>query len=300
MLRYRVMLVLSVFGRYAPRWMTYSFAWLAGRLAYRLNTQARAIACVHVRRALGPRASEAQVRRAVRGCFRAAAYYYADLFRTPLMDPARFARENLRTRGFEHIARAYQDGKGVIIATIHYGNPEYVSQCMSAWGYTFFALTERLEPRPLADLFQRLRSSQGQTFMTVNRGAIKAAIRHLRRGGALCIVADRDIQHSGEPVPFLGATARLPTGAVDLARHTGAVLIPAVVRRVGWDHFVLEVEPPLTLINSGRPDEDRRVNTARLIRCFEPYLQRDPSQWFVLEEPIWPNAECGARRAEWR
>jgi KDO2-lipid IV(A) lauroyltransferase len=238
------------------------------------------------------------VRHAVRGCFRAAAYYYADLIRTPLMDPARFARDNLQTHGFEHIARAYRDGGGVIIATIHYGNPEYVSQCMSAWGYTFFALTEPLEPQPLSDLFQRLRSSQGQTFMPVGRSAIKAAIRHLRCGGALCIVADRDIQHAGEPVLFLGSMARLPTGAVDLARHTGAVLIPAVVRRVGWDHFVLHVEPPVSLIDSGHPEADRRENTARLIRCFEPYLRRDPSQWFVLEEPIWPNAECGMRSAE--
>lgn len=298
MLRYRVMLVLSVLGRHAPRWVTYSVAWLAGELAYRFNSQARAVACVNVRRALGPRAPQTQVRRAVRGCFRAAAYYYADLIRTPLMDPACFARTNLRTHGFEHIARAYQDGKGVIVATIHYGNPEYVSQCMSAWGYTFFALTEALEPQPLADLFQRLRSSQGQTFVPVGRSAIKEAIRHLRRGGALCIVADRDIQHAGEPVPFLGATAHIPTGAVDLARHTGAILIPAVVRRVGWDHFVLDVEPPLTLINTGHPEEDRRENTARLIRCFEPYLRRDPSQWFVLEEPIWPDAECEVRSAE--
>ena len=67
-------------------------------------------------------------------------------------------------------------------------------------------------------------------------------------------------------------------------------MIPAITRRVGLDHFQLLVEPPIELVNSGRPEKDRRLNTARLIQRFEKYLRRDPSQWFVLEECIWPEA----------
>jgi KDO2-lipid IV(A) lauroyltransferase len=235
----------------------------------------------------------------VRGCIRAAAYYYTDLVRTPLLVPARFVQTNICMHGFEHIAEAYASGKGVVVATIHYGNPEYVAQCASAWGFTFLAFTEPLEPKPLSDLYQRLRSSQGQTFMPVGHGAIKAAIRHLRRGGAVCIVTDRDIQHTGVPVPFLGATARIPTGAADLARLTGASLIPAITRRIGWDRFELYIEPPVELVRSGHAEEDGRVNTTRLMQRFEKYLRQDPSQWFVLAEPIWPDVDgrCAASHA---
>lgn len=297
MLRYRVMLAFSWMGRYAPRWVTYALAWLIGELAYRFNAKARAVACINVRHALGPDAPAATVRRAVRGCIHAAAYYYADLMRTPLLDPERFVRTNIRLHGFEHIATAYAAGKGVIVATIHYGNPEYVAQCASVWGYTFLALTEPLEPPALTDLFQRLRSSQGQIFMPVSHRAIKAAIRHLRHGGAVCIVTDRDIQHSGVEIPFLGATARIPAGAADLARLTGAALIPAIARRRGWDRFAVSIEPPVELVNTGHPEADRRENTARLMRRFEKYLRRDPSQWWVLAEPIWPAAsESGAAK----
>ncbi len=287
MLRYRILLWISRLALRLPRQVTYTIAALVGTIAYLVNEPARRVTEDNVRHALGPAATPRRVSAAARGCFRAAAYYYVDLARTPLMDPCRFLKENVRDYGFEQVAQAYAAGKGVIIATIHYGNPEYVAQSMSARGYHFLALTETLEPPQLNDLFHSLRASQGQTFVDVGWQGMKAALRHLKAGGAVCIVCDRDIQHAGEPVSFFGETARIPSGAVDLARHTGAALIPAVTRRIGTDRFQLFVEPPLQLVKSGRPEHDRRINTARLIQRFEPYLRRDPSQWFVLEQRIW-------------
>lgn len=288
MLPYRFIRVLSYLALRVPRWATYTFADTTAWLAYWFNRPAREVAEANVRHVLGPDASSRRVRAAGRGCFRAAARYYADMWRTPLMDPARFLRNNVRLHGFEHIERAHAAGRGVIIATIHYGNPEYVAQCMSARGYHFLALTETLEPPELNEFFQRMRRSQGQTFVEVGWTGMKAALRHLKSGGIVCIVFERDIQHSGEEVLFFGQTARIPSGAIDLARHTGATVLPTLARRVGWDHFQLFVEPPLKLMKSRRPEQDRRVNTERLIQRFEKYLRRDPSQWFVLEEPVWP------------
>lgn len=291
MLRFRVLWLISRAALHLPRRITYAFAWLAGTIAYLVNEPARQACEDNVRHAMGPTVAPHRVRAAVRGCFRAAAYYYADLARTPLMDPCRFIEHNVRDQGFEHVAQAYASGKGVIIATIHYGNPEYVAQSMSARGYRFLALTETLEPPQLNELFRALRSSQGQTFVDVGWQGMKAALRHLKAGGAVCIVCDRDIQGAGEPVRFFGETAHIPTGAIELARHTGATIIPAVTRRVGIDRFDLFIEPPLQLIKSGRPEKDRRKNTERLIQRFEPYLRRDPSQWFVLEQRIWGDTD---------
>ena len=297
MSRYRVMLLLSWIAVRAPRWFTYLLAAFGAEMTFYFNDRARLVAATNMRRVLGADAHPATIRRAVRGCFRAACFYYADLGRYPLMDPARFLRCNVRTVGFEHVENAITAGKGVIIAAMHYGNPEYTAQAMIGRGHRFFALTEPIEPQPLAELYTRLRASQGNTFLPVGRQGLKAVIRHLRAGGVVCIMADRDIQHGGEEVTLCGATARIPSGAVDLARHTGAALIPSVAHRHGWDHFTLYTLPPLPLVSTGRPDADRRLNTERLIQRFEPYLRRDPSQWFVLEEPIW--LEDQRRLARW-
>jgi KDO2-lipid IV(A) lauroyltransferase len=297
MSRYRFMLLLSWIAARAPRAFTYLLAMVTAEIACHFNDRARLVAAANMRRVLGPDAHPATIRRAVRGCFRAACYYYADLGRYPLMDPARFLQNNVRTVGFEHVEHAIKARKGVIMAAMHYGNPEYTAQAMIGRGYNFYALTEPIEPLPLADLYTRLRSSQGNTFLPVGRQGLKAVIRHLRAGGVVCIMADRDIQHGGEEVMFCGARARIPSGAVDLARHTGAALIPSIAHRHGWDRFTLYTEAPITLVNTGRTDADRRLNTERLIQRFEPYLRRDPAQWFVLEEPVW--SEDQRRLARW-
>jgi lauroyl/myristoyl acyltransferase len=287
MLRFRVFQCAGWVMRHLPPRAAYLLASLIGELSFALNTPARRVALAHMRRILGPHAPSATVVRAARGCFRAATYYYTDLARTPLMDPARFSRENIRDYGFGYLADAVAAGRGAVVATLHYGNPEFTSQCLGARGVTFLALVEPLDPPALHELFQRHRRSQGQEFVEVGLGGIKRAIRHLRGGGVVAMLIDRDIQHSGVDVPFFGAPARLPVGAVDLALHTGADLLPTITRRIRTDAFEATIEAPMQLIRTGDRDEDRRINTARLIKRFEKYLRQDPSQWFVLEEPVW-------------
>lgn len=287
MLRYRAFLCVAWLVERLPRRFAYLFTLVLGEVFFALNRTGRRVALVHMRHVLGPDAPARVVRRAARGCFRAVAWYYTDLARTPQMSVTRFNERNVHDTGYEHLAGAIASGRGVVMTTIHYGNPEYAAQCLRARGVTFLALVEPLEPPELAALFQRYRSSQGHEFVEVGPGGIKRALRCLRRGGLVAVLVDRDLQRSGVVVPFLGAPARLPAGAVDLALHTGAALVPIVARRVGLDEFDVTIEPPLLLERTGDARADRWLNTARLIRRFEPYLRRDPSQWFVIDEPVW-------------
>ena len=290
MLRYRAFLCGALLMERLPRPLAYLLGMVLGELAFAINGAARRVAITHMRRVLGGRASPATIRRAARGCFRAGVWYYTDLARTPQLDPSRFNKHNIRDTGYEHLARAAASGRGVVLATIHYGNPEYVSQCLAARGLRVMALVEPLEPPQLATLFQRYRASHGNQFVQVGLSGMKQALRHLRNGGVIAVLVDRDLQHTGVSVPFFGAPARLPAGAIDLALHTGAEIIPVITRRAGFDRFHVVIEPPLPVERTGDPRADRRINTARLIQRFEPYIRRDPSQWFVIDEPVWPCA----------
>jgi phosphatidylinositol dimannoside acyltransferase len=296
MLRYRTFRFAGWVMTHLPRRAAYLLAALLGELAFAANPPARRVAISNMRHVLGPDAPKHQIISSVRGCFRAAVNYYTDLARTPLMDPVRFSEHNLRDYGYGYLTEAAASGRGAVLATLHYGNPEFVSQCLSARGLRFLALVEPLEPPELHELFQRHRRSQGHEFVEVGMSGIKQAIRHLRKGGIVAVLVDRDIQHSGVDTPFFGSMARLPVGAVDLALHTGADLLPAITRRIRLDEFEATIEPPLKLLRTGNRDEDRRINTARLIKRFEKHLRQDPSQWFVLEEPVWPARSVPAAR----
>ena len=126
----------------------------------------------------------------------------------------------------------------------------------------------------------------GHRYEPANFKGVKAAIDWLRKGGALAILIDRDIQKRGIELEFCGAPARFPTGAVDLAIRTNSVLIPGWVRREGGFKIRARIGPPLDLIITGNRDDDLRTNTARLLAIFERELKQDPTQWTVLEK-VW-------------
>jgi lauroyl/myristoyl acyltransferase len=112
-----------------PRRVTYAAAAVVALAAWALNARARHICADNIRQVLGPEAPASRVRRCVIGCFRAATNYYADLGRTPGWSPT--DSSNTTCAGRLRARRAGHRREGVIIATIHYGNPEYVAQ--SVW-----------------------------------------------------------------------------------------------------------------------------------------------------------------------
>jgi KDO2-lipid IV(A) lauroyltransferase len=192
----------------------------------------------------------------------------------------------VRAEGYEYLDEALKNGRGVILATVHYGCPEIAVQAARAWGLHFLILIEPLQPVALSELFVRLRASHGHRAVPIGFDGLKEAMRTLRRGQAVLLVVDRDIQGRGVEVPFFGATTRMPSGAIELARATGATLIPVLSRRLANGGAVVTLQPPLSPTKSGNRDADLRLNVGALIQRFETQIRTDPGQWLVLEQ-IW-------------
>jgi KDO2-lipid IV(A) lauroyltransferase len=203
------------------------------------------------------------------------------------MDIKKFWKEDMQIDGMEYLAQARAAGQGVIIASAHYANPEFAVQGLAAVGIKVFALVEPLDPPELGRLMRSLRTVNGHIYAPVSFGAIKDALTWLRNGGVVAILVDRDIQKRGIVLDFCGAPARFPTGAVDLAIRTNAMLLPGWVRRTGGFKIHTRLGPPLELIRTGDREEDLRVNTAALLALFEKHLKEDPGQWSVVDR-IWP------------
>src|SRR4029078_7574590 len=132
-------------------------------------------------------------------------------------------------------------------------------------------------------LMRGLRTVHGHVYEPVSFGAIKDALDWLRKGGVVAILIDRDIQKRGIVLDFCGAPARFPTGAVDLALRTNAMLLPGWVRRVGGYKIHTVMGPPLDLIRTGDRDQDLRINTAAMLPLFAQHLKQDHGQWRALD-----------------
>lgn len=286
---YVIRLAYLLLGRLPLRTL-YGIAHMVGDGAYLFRSGARRAVIANMRQVMGPEASEREVRRAAREVFRNAARYYADLLHIPHLDVQRFHREQLELEGLEYLEEAQRSGRGAVVAGTHFGNPEMAVQGLAAVGAYFFVLTESLQPEALSDFIHSLRSRHGHEYRTVSFGAVKEAMRRLKRGGLVAILLDRDVAGTGVPMQFCGAEARIPLGAVDLALRTGSDLIPAWSWRIGGYRFRVSIGPPLELVRTGNFDEDVRTNAQRLLALFEGHLRSDPGQWAVLE-PIWQTKE---------
>lgn len=288
---YVLRLAYLLLGR-LPLRVLYGIAHLVGDGAYLFRRSARRAVIANMRQVMGQEAPEKVVRRAAREAFRNAARYYADLIHIPRLDVQRFYRDSLELEGIEYLRAARESGRGAVMVSAHFGNPEMAVQGLAAVGISIFALTEPIQPKALSDFTHWLRSQHGHEYRPLSFGAIKEALRRIRQGGAVAILLDRDVDGSGVPMQFFGDEARIPLGAVDLALRTGADLIPAWVWRIEGYRFRARIGPPLELARTGDHDRDVRANAQRLLALFEGNLRSDPGQWAVLE-PIWRRKERG-------
>jgi lauroyl/myristoyl acyltransferase len=290
MWKYIALLVVYKTLGWLPTRAAYAIARAAGDLSYVTQGRSRRHVKDNMRHVLGPDASEREVSRAAREVFRNIMRYYADLIRLPRLDPYRLLKQDLTIHGLENLENALAEGKGVVLVSAHYGNPELTVQAMAGLGVHAYVLTEPLQPRQLSDLTHRLRSTHGHIYRPVGMSSVKGALRHLRGGGLVAILCDRDIQKTGQLLPLCGSPARLPVGAAMLAVRTGAQVLPAFSRRRGPGRNEVWIEPPLRLERTGDEEHDVRALTEKILARFEEYLRQDPGQWTVLE-PVW-GQEC--------
>ena len=282
---YTMLAVVHTIGRLPLRYR-YGISVIISDRIYAWRRSIREALRSNVRHVLGPDATDAEVDRIARECSRNAGRNYADVVGMHRMNVRKFYENNLVLEGIDYVKQAQAQGRGVVMASAHYANPEFATQGLAEAGVEVFALVEPLQPPQLARLMYGLRNVHGHHYEPATFKGVKAAIAWLRKGGALAILVDRDIQKRGIELEFCGAKARFPTGAVDLAIRTNSVLIPGWVTREGGFKTKARIGPPMDLIITPNHDEDVRVNSQRLLAIFERVLKADPTQWTVLER-VW-------------
>lgn len=295
MLKYILFFVLfNTLGR-LPLPVLYRIMAVVAWAAYYLAARARRSVWDNLRHVMPPGTPKREMRKAARQVFRNVALYYADTAHLPWTDIDDFFHRRLVIHGLEeHLMPAVASGRGVIMMSAHFGNPELAVQALTVVGVHVFALTEPLRPPSLSRLMDRFRASKGHSFAPVSVASVKRVIKTLRSGGVVALMADRDIEGPRALLPFCGHDAYMPTGPMEVALRTGAVVVPSFSRR--RNRYIIEayMEEPLELERTGDLEADVRRNALRFLERFERRLRAEPGQWAVLEA-VW--GACPPARA---
>ncbi len=193
----------------------------------------------------------------------------------------RITRENLhdwiRYEGLDNFENAHRKGKGVLIATAHFGNWE-LSAFAHAWLTAPMHVIVRPIDNPRIDALVEHRRALSGNHIIEKKDAARDILRALKSGGAVGILIDQNtVPEQGVFIDFFGTKACANSAFVKLAHHSGA---PVVLGYALWseseNRYVLHFEPEIEM--TGDVTED----TQRVHAHLETAIRKHPGQWLWL------------------
>ncbi len=236
-----------------------------------------------VRPDLDAAALEGLTREAVRSYLR----YWCEAFRLPGWDLDDLVGRT-RTVHEERLRTPYAEGRGVVSALPHQANWDWAGAWACATGMPVLTVAERLRPERVYEEFVAYREALGMRILPLTGGEppLPALVAHLREGGYVCLLADRDLSGTAVEVELCGRPALLPAGPAMLARVTGAALVPTTLAYRGPD---LEITfHPEVVVGPGRAGLVAAMQ--EVADAFTTALRADAVDWHMMQPVFSPGA----------
>lgn len=260
----------------------------AGAAASTRKKANRLLLASHMRRVLGSGASETEVQDAVDGMYRSYGRYWAETF---WFRPRR--REliigSVERINFEPVLEAKAAGRGIVFAVPHIGNWEIAGLIAEDLGLDLMAVAENLPNQKITDWFLDVRARFGIDIVLTSDPARRSKmVRRLKEGGALALLADRDVTGKGVPVVFFGEETTMPAGPTALAELTNSVLIPVAAYFKDGPGYRIEVGNPIEIPAAETRADRLRLGAQLVADALESQIRKQPSQWHLFQ-PNWPS-----------
>jgi len=230
------------------------------RLVFAARPPARASLEANLARLL-PDLSDAGRRGTARAAFEQFALSIADFLRLRRLDGLELER-SIEVRGAEHLERALEGDRGVILLSAHAGNWEWGAAWLASRGARLHVVARPHRNRWVERWFTRRRAARGVAHLAAGTVWPRAACA-LKRREWVALMGDRP-----------GTRGSVCAWASALSRRTGAVVLPAVMLRLAPGRYAACFEPPLT------PEACAAGGYRDAIR---PHVERHATQWFGFE-----------------
>jgi len=265
-----------------PLWLGYTVADLATEIHLRLFPRRRHAALANLAVIL-PQAARRERLRVARRMMRSYNRMMFEFFRLPHLE-----REELlaaiEVEGREHLDRALERGRGVVITCTHLGNWELAAVVLAHWGYRLHAVAGVQLGRWLTGAVRETKSELAIQTVAPEDG-FRKLLRALDHNEAVALMVDGDIYSHGVTVDFFGRDTRFPAGPGVLAQRTGALVICGFCERVGRGRFRIVMEPALDPARFASTD----ALNAAVAATSERHIRAHLDQWCIFR-PLWEPA----------
>lgn len=181
-------------------------------------------------------------------------------------------------KGLDNLKAAQAHGKGVILVSAHFTTLEICVRLLCR----DVEINGMYRPHDSDALEWAVKKARARyTKQMFSRDELRSALRCLKQGGALWFAPDQETRR-GESVfvPFFGQPASSLTSTHQMARLSGAAVLPFFHQRNTDGSYSLEILPAL----ENFPGEDATIDTARIMAIMEQLIRRAPEQYLWVHQ----------------
>lgn len=232
----------------------------------------------NVRIAFGGELPGRQRRRLLWSWARHMCWFGVDVCRMPCLDLRRIA-ERVDTTELDALAAERTEGQGMIWCSGHIGIYELCGHVPALLGWDIVAIFKESPIPPLTDVINALRGGSGQHLIE-RGGALRGALRALREGCAVGVIADVSAKDSRVFAPFLGTDAATNGSVGALHLRSGAPVAVIGMHREGRQRFRFKVWDIIRVTPGADRDADLHTVACRINEAMSRAIHAYPEQWF--------------------
>ena len=281
--RQRLEYIGVVVARAVTSVLPYPLLWLCGTslgyLFYLVDGKHRRVASENLAAAF-PRRTRSERQAIVRAMFAHFGRLLFEFLKFSTLSPERI-QSRVEFDGEERVRLAYQQGKGVLFITGHFGFWELHAVAHPLRFEPIGVLARTLDNARLNMLLEEIRQRTGN-FVIYRQGSIRRVMRTLADKHGVAILIDQHISGADAVnVEFFERTAATTSAVAAMALRTGAPVVPVFALPLGRGRYRLIYEHP---VEPPAADSENAVRefTQRCTDVLEMYVRRHPDLWLWM------------------
>jgi KDO2-lipid IV(A) lauroyltransferase len=178
--------------------------------------------------------------------------------------------------GSEHLLRALEEKRGVVVVAGHTGGWEMAMLAVAAGFRVSATVVSRDDP------LNRFSDSVRRQFginTVYKKGAFPAMMQALRQGQVVVITVDMSRGKDEVEVQFFGKRATMTISAALLALRSRCPVVPALCHRKPDGTLTLRLGPAFKVKRTGDVRADLQAGSQRMTDAVEEAIRQYPDQW---------------------
>jgi lauroyl/myristoyl acyltransferase len=269
--------------RVLPRGVSYAIGHVGAWIAWRAMPRTDAAVADNLR-AIFPDESERKLRRRALDGYRSYTRDAIDFLRAISVDQAAARRMfDIDTEYLDQLKALHAQGNGIILVGGHHGNWEVGSVLMSRLLQLPLTVVAMREASPEVNRIRtEIRHRLGVETLEV-RQSLETPLqirRALAQGRFVAMLVDRHLGRDRVRVSFLGRPAWFLRTPIQLARLTGAPLVPCFIHRTAPGRFTARSGRPITIPAGDRRDASIQAAAQEIADQLAVEVRARPECWY--------------------